>query len=384
MRAALERSVERTIGSARRVAVMAGGGLDSAVLLALTIQWARRSGATAFAVALDFAGPGDDRPYLRALEAKLGCEVLRVTPEQAARRLSLFDGIDRAPFPQATGAVEVELMARARAEGAECVLSGAGGDELFDGDPRSLAQLAREGHLREALRRARELRAFAESPRVPAFSWVVRPLLARLMPRRVRLFRARRAPLRVPAWSGPVVKACLRARRERFLDELSRLPTGAFVDEAFTAHYRMLLSSLRHLTETAAGVERRDPYRDRDLIVFARSLPASWLLEPGGIRRGLFREAVRDLLPDALRMRRDKAWFEPACIRLVEPGGGLARFRDLAGATRLEALGLVEPTAFRAAFEAFVASPDDALAWATVFPALAMEAYLRAEERIAT
>src|SRR5687767_12923942 len=134
LRRVLGQVVEKTIGDARRVAVMTSGGLDSSGVLVLAHEWARRTGGSVFAVSLESEAPGDDRPHLRALEAKLGCEVVRLEAEDAAARvMSLIHGVDGAPFNCPSAPAEVELMARARAHGADVVLTGAGGDDLFDG-----------------------------------------------------------------------------------------------------------------------------------------------------------------------------------------------------------------------------------------------------------
>lgn len=379
LRTELEAAVDRALGSVRRVAVLAGGGVDSAGLLALAVGWARRTGGTAFAVALDFASSGDDRPHLDALESALGCEVVRVSPEEASPRISLLHGVDAAPFPWPVAPMEVELMARARALGAERVLMGVGGDELFDGDPRSLATLVSRGSVATAFRSARALRGF-DRPRFPFASWAVRPLVARFMPRALRLGRARRNPVRVPTWAGPELTAYLRRahdiRVEAAAESLDRGQDLLTSSTAAEERYRQYLAWCRHAEEVASGVERVDPFLDRTLTARVERLPAAWLLH-GGIRRGLFREAMRDLVPSSVRLREDKASFEPAMARFLSSAGGLSSLRDLASATALHAHGLVNRRAFAATFDGFVAAPEQREAWAALWPALAVEAFLR-------
>ncbi len=60
--------------------------------------------------------------------------------------------------------------------------------------------------------------------------------------------------------------------------------------------------------------------------------------------------------------------------------GGLESLRPFASGRALASLGLVEPRAFAAAFEAFVAAPDDGLSWVTLWSALSIEAFLRARD----
>jgi asparagine synthase (glutamine-hydrolysing) len=376
VRAALEDAVDRALADTRRVAVMTGGGVDSSALLALAVARARRVGGSAFGVALDFGGPGDDRSHCRALEHHLDCEILRVRPEDAASRFELIrSGVDAVPLAWPGGPMEIELLARARAHGADCALMGVGADELFDGDPRALAEVARGGEVAAAFASARALDGFAH-PRLPGLRWVVRPLLAALLPTSLRARRAARTPVATPGWAGRQLREFAREQRLRGLARVlapARTPCARF-ERFHGSPSHEHLAWLRHQEQVASGLERRDPYLDPELVRVITALPPAWLLH-GDTRRGLFREAVRGLVPDSLRLRTDKASFEPAFVRFVEAGGGFAALRDLAGVPELAQLGLVEPRLFRKAFEAFVANPDDG--WGEVWSALAVEAFLQ-------
>jgi asparagine synthase (glutamine-hydrolysing) len=379
LRRALVDAVEVALDGVRRVAVMTGGGLDSSVLLGLATEWATRTGGSAFAVSLDFEGPGDDRPHLAALERHLGCEVVRVKPEEAAPRIALLPtGADAMPIPFSSMPMEIELCSRARAHGAERVISGAGGDELFGGSPQALADLAWRGHPVRAARAARRLAGFGR-PRSPTWSWVGRPLVGRFVPERVHAWRARRQPAYAAAsWLGPVARA--------FLEEAQRLdakraaarprtPRQRYLANRDDAH-RVVLAWARHQEEQASGVDCWDPYLDLDLASAVTSLPPDYLLF-GDRWRGLLRAATRDLLPDGLRERMDKASFEPALRRFMDAAGGLESLRPLSSGHALAALGLVEPEAFAEAFERFVATPDDGISWVGLWSALSIEAFLR-------
>jgi asparagine synthetase B (glutamine-hydrolysing) len=381
LRRALEDAVDVALAGTRRVAVSTGGGLDSSVLLALAVQWARRSGGSAFAVSLDFEGPGDDRPHLAALERHLGCEVIRVSPEQAAPRMAMIaTGADSAPVPFATMPMEVELCVRAREHGAERLLSGAGGDELFGGSPQSLAELARRGHPVLAVRAARRLRGFGRV-RAPSWSWVMRPLLGRAQPVALRVWRARRAmpaQLPLPTWAGPVARSFLEESRRRAIRDLQRRPTTASqrLEALRRDTHRVTLAWSRHQGEQASGIDCWDPYLDLDLAASVTALEPYYLLF-GDRWRGLLRASMQDLLPESLRERMDKASFEPALRRFMDAAGGFASLRSLASGRALASLGLIEPGPFAAAFEHFVAAPEDGVSWMALWSALSVEAFVR-------
>lgn len=377
LRAELRSAVRRTLDGATRVAVMTGGGVDSSVLLALAVEWAaqdrRRS---AFAVALDFWAHGDDRPYLRSLEEHLGCEVIRIAPEQAASRLALVRrGVDAAPLTWPTSPMEIEALARAKAHGADVALMGVNGDHLFDGNPRSLAAMIRRGEIASAVRSARALAGF-HPPRSRLFSWLMRPLLAQNEPVAFRRRRLR-SFLGVPAWAGPRLPSVVDGLRERFVEHamLPRVTPEDRVRADRDDPAREHLEWTRHHLEVASGLPVRDPYRDPVLTERVLSLPPEWLLH-GGVRRGLFREAARGLVPESVRTRLSKASFEPGIARFVQAAGGLGSLRDLARVHRLADRGLVEPRAFSRAFDELAADPVGSYEWCNVWPVLAVEAFL--------
>jgi asparagine synthase (glutamine-hydrolysing) len=373
---ALEAAMGRALSGVKRVAILTGGGLDSAVLLALAVRWARRTGGSAFAVASDHGGKGDDRPYLRALEDHLGCEVVRVRPEGAADAMRFFrSGVDGAPFPWATGPIEVDLLERAKAHGAERALSGAGGDELFGGDARALSDVALRGHPLRALRAARALRGFGE-PRSRALSWIVRPAVARALPRSLRRARARRSARPAPKWAGPILRELVEEQAHRGAAQALQPRRSDRIETVIDDPHRVYLAWNRHLEEVASGLDCWDPYQDSALIRAVRGLPRELLLL-GDCWRGLLREAARGLLPEALRLRMDKASSEEALVRFIDVAGGVASLRPLATVERLADLRLAEPGPFQEAFARFEAHPEDGPSWVTLWPALAVESFLR-------
>ncbi len=377
---AIEASVDRTLVGVRRVAVMTGGGLDSSLLMALAHRWARRTGGSAFAIALDFEGPGDDRPHLRELESYLGCEVVRVQPEDAARQFAhVLRGVGGVPFGFPTAVAEVELLVRAREHGAEKALSGGGGDEIFGGVPAALTHLAWRGHIVTALRRIRRLQGFARPPR-PLWSWLVRPMLGDVMPQPIRrrwfAGRGAREQRWVPPWAGPVLREFIEHSRHALALCAAKRPRTA------RARFEQLASDperprhawAMHLLERASGLRVASPYMDPQVLAAVASLSPELLLD-GDRWRGLFRESARGWIPEGVRMRSDKASFVPSLRRLVAAAGAASHFAEAARGERLAHYRLVERAPFREAAERFVASwPDEE--WLTVWPALATECFL--------
>src|SRR5262249_49631667 len=121
-------AVLRAIRGEAAVAVSVGGGVDSSSVLAL----AARSSARVLPVAFDYAAPGDDRPHLAALERALALQARRIRPSECGTMLRRGLVLGGLPFPYPTGAWELALQREVRASGLGRVLTGTGGDDLFD------------------------------------------------------------------------------------------------------------------------------------------------------------------------------------------------------------------------------------------------------------
>jgi asparagine synthetase B (glutamine-hydrolysing) len=374
LRGALEVAVGRAIGDARSVAVLTGGGLDSSGLAVLALRAALERGIRVFVVALDFASAGDDRPYLRALEAETGVKVYRVPPEEgAANRRLLDEGVDAAPFHYPTALSQLEVLRRAREEGAEVALAGIGGDELFDGSPNAPGAQLLAGDVLGAVSNARALQGFGTA-RFPVLSRAVRPAFARFQPRWLRARRLR-AVHHAPSWAGPqmLLEAERIAARDRDL-ALARLTAQ---EEFFRRPDYEQMTAYFHQEQLASGLARRHPYLDKDLVALVTSMPPHFLIA-GATRRGLFRRALADLLPPAIRDRQDKASFTPAFSRLLEALGGVQAFAPvLRDARASAALGLVHPTRFAAASQELFRDTEAGWDYGRAWAALATELFLR-------
>lgn len=390
LREALRLAVARAMEGARRVAIMAGGGVDSSLLLALALEVAKARGdVEVFAVALDFASPGDDRPHLAALASHLGLapeRVVRVAPSAAAPFVNAACFVaDAAPCTWPSAPLERALAEAAKARGADRVLSGAGGDDLFDGDPTELASLLPR-HPLAALARVRSMSVpWKASTLARARDFLVRPALSPLVPHAWRLARRRRTYADLFPWAGAVLR---RAIEMSIADSSARPRAHGSPHDRYEQLARSPqlheVATMRVQFEAASALRRVDPFLDPEVLAFVARLPPLTLLH-GNQLRGLFRECARDLVPDSVRLRTDKAAFEPAQTEMVRAAGGFETLRSLASVTRAADLGLVEPAVFQPAFDALARDPEGGLApgdWLGVWPILAVEAFLRSRESV--
>jgi asparagine synthetase B (glutamine-hydrolysing) len=378
----LRAAVARHLAGLECVAILASGGVDSSAVLAACVEHARTRGRPRIEVlTLDVSGPGDDRPYFDLLCRELGVTPIRFTPAQCAPYMRRALALDATPCVWPNGSWEWPLLEAARARGAEVVLTGVGGDDAYEGDPLLLAEEARHGHFLRAVASAVRMRAYYRPTawgRVRDF--VLRPLVTPMIPTALRVTRLRLIARRTLPWGTAYAREVL----ERATPSLAIPPaeTGQdLVGRLAVAPHLVDPVDARASLEGATGCLVRDPLLSPELMELLASIPSRLLLH-GDRLRGLFRLALRGLVPDPIRFRSDKASFEPAMSEMLAAAGGLHAFRDLSSARALGRLDLIESHAFERAFQA-AARGGSGPAWSTwskLWPVLALEAFARAHE----
>jgi hypothetical protein len=383
-------AVARQSAGARCIGVMTGGGIDSSNLLAAAVANHReRGGPRVVPLAFDYGGEGDDRPHLRALCQRLGVEPIRVGAADGAAfgmRDRVVDGRVQQLLPAASMSA---LMARAKAAGVDRIFDGVDSEAVFDCDSGVFADLLFHEPL-AALGIVLRYRTITEN--LPQ-SWrrmVVGPLARRVLPRfvvdrrarhmRARLARARTA--RFP-WAGPRLAAFLAN------PELGPGPRPVVSQRGRVAHlasapYLMDNRESASRWEIVGGVPIARPYLDDEFLRFMARVPSRAIFA-GARERGLLRESMTGCVPESLRNRMDKARPRELLADALGHVRDTPALRDLLSMRELEAVGIIDPPAFRAAFEAFTADPlRDDTAWAAMGAALSGEAYLRWSRELVT
>jgi len=246
---------------------------------------------------------------------------------------------------------------------------------MLNGQPSILSRRARSAHWVSAIRDAARLAThWRTTPMNRVSDFVLRPLLVELAPKRVRVVARRRRDLQRWTWATGETVTFLRDRHGAIVSTRSGW-TNADRINAMLKQGLLDLADGRGQLEAISGCTRVDPLLDDELVQFIASLTPESLLE-GHTTRGLYRCALRGWVPESLRLRRDKGSFEPALMLMIGQEG-VERLRELADVPMLADAGLAEPKLFRAQFERIFANGWSSPDWLTVWPALAVEAFLR-------
>ena len=384
VRSALERSVRRRVAANGTTGVLMSGGLDSSSVAAISASVAEGEVCACSAAFPDH--PAADESELIAqlrqalelpgvsAEVRSGGLLASALEHLAAWQMPLLGWGDFWMLP---------LMRIAAAEGVETLLDGDGGDELFG--PRSylLADRLREGHPLQALKLARELPGGgAHVPRREVARVFGSVALTGALPYRLHEIGGRSlAKRQAPDWLRRRAAGDLIASDDplawRRLDGPLWWSHTAYgfargIEEAGVFEHQRRRAAL-------AGLEARHPLFDLDLIELALRQPPEASLDHR-FSRPLLRESMAGLLPDSVRLRPGKAWFESLIIDCLSgPDGAAVRSILMGPDAELGAyVDLGEMS--RALFDSDVALRENPFRWMwQVWRLLTAELWIRAQ-----
>jgi asparagine synthase (glutamine-hydrolysing) len=203
-------------------------------------------------------------------------------------------------------------------------------------------------------------------------------LLKPLVPRWALRLRGRRVDARAFPWAGPRVCQALAHAREVGASRPPRSPSERY-DAIARSTILCDYVGMRGQLEASTGVQWLDPLLDDELVEFLASVPPL-MLEHDDLNRGLYRLALRGVVPESVRLRPDKADFEQAFGETAEAAGGIASLGDLFDLRALARGGIVDATASRKLFDQIERAPfaiESGLAWTYGWNLLAGEAFMR-------
>jgi asparagine synthase (glutamine-hydrolysing) len=299
---------------------MISGGLDSTSIGSWAEHWLRTEGNGRSApLYVSYVVPdarGDERGFLHGFEEKYSRTVHYVE----TRDFRILEGIESEAdvtenaFLDAGWKVNRRVADEMREEGCEVVLSGLGGDNIFPSPgPGVFIDIGRRHGLRSGWRTYRETCAYYG---VPGRSFLG-PLLRLLPPPGIKRRAKRWLGREIPEWIEPGF-----AQRSGLLARVRQpLPHRGFALRTQEEDYRELTSGRVALMMSyferlgaAAGFEFRHPFFDPALVRFTLLTPLEHKIRNGETKL-LLRQAMENILPEAVRQRRFKGSLGPFLTR---------------------------------------------------------------------
>ena len=317
LRGLFKEAVRRRLRTAGAVAVTVSGGLDSSAILcqaeALGKAGEPVSPVRGISQLYPEGSAADERHYLEEIEALCGVEIRRLPPSPI-RTSTDRDWPWRIEYPYLPANNEMDCLDGARSLGCGTVLDGFYGDQIlwsnasvFD-SMRAFRWLEAQGKFLALSRSMTDC-----SPRQlrnELFHCFARDLAP---DRLLALWRCIRRWLgrgNTPKWYSHAIRDVAYRR-----SQLQRRRAGPFASKQAELCYVLIHSSHISLSMEMSnkfsaylGLEMAYPFADRDLVSFMMAIPGEIVLWKG-VYKGLFREAIRGVLPEAIRSRYWKADF---------------------------------------------------------------------------
>jgi asparagine synthase (glutamine-hydrolysing) len=358
-REVLRQSVaDRLRACGRTVGLALSGGLDSPSIAVLAQRQLQTSGASkqllSYSFVFDRLTGCDERPYIQALVKEAGFDSALVSAENHCLLddPGLYGTSFESPFegwlsPHRQG---LGLLAE---RSTRVLLTGQGADDLLQGTPLVLPERLLRGDARVVREAWFHAAARGRAPWRDLYRLLLGPVLPGVLDKGLRRLVRRSHPSQVPAWLDPLfarrtgIAERLAARRPHTLRGMAQ---GEIASHLEQAPYQQAVHWLDRMG-ASFSIEVRHPFLDRRLAEAVLATPPDQVFELG-CYKPLLRQAMDGLLPDSLRLRRDKTRLgEFVDFSLRDKAGDFVE--DLLGAPRIAELGFVNGPELRTAFRAY-------------------------------
>ncbi|MGE0456283.1 MAG: asparagine synthase (glutamine-hydrolyzing) [Vicinamibacteria bacterium] len=300
------------------------GGLDSSAIVALTAKLTDPRAASrrrTFSVLYDDPGMREE-PFVEEVVAATGARGARATATSAdlLRDLPALVRHQDEPLPSLGPYSQWRVMALAREHGVSVLLDGQGADELLAGYVYQLGPFLAEVFDRHgAARVMAEARALSRvTGRSLGFLLGLGAYHRLPMPSRLRALAIGRTSTHghLP---GSALDPAIR-RRHGWIEGARHAPHARLANERRANVLSTSLPALLRYEDRnsmAFSIEARTPFLDYRVAEAAMRLPATDLVRDGW-SKWILRESTRGLLPEAVRLRRDKLGFATPEKRWLE------------------------------------------------------------------
>jgi len=349
-------SVRLRLGNNGDAWAQLSGGMDSSSIVS-TAQWLLQRGAVTHGLSGTVSyvdredSATDEREYSDAVVSRWGVrnEVIIDAPIWFDERYSLprtdEPRVDNMFYPRDRRLCEI-----VRAAGGRVLLTGVGGDELLTGIMFFFADWITEGRVWSAVR---EMARRAAIGRVSFWDLAYQNALLPFLPQAVRS-RVAGADDHVPPWVQAATTRRYGLRERTFGAASYSGPVGRKYDHAVALH----LDGIGRMLEFGVigeVLDVRHPFLYRPLVEFALRLRPELCVRPYQ-RKWVLREAMRDILPDAVRTRIGKGTPAEVYARALTTQRSL--LEPLVRDPILADLGVVDAVKLRESFDSAPCRPQ--------------------------
>jgi asparagine synthase (glutamine-hydrolysing) len=304
-REAFTTAVERRLVADVTVGTCLSGGLDSSSIVCVMSDLLKEGAPDAasmgerlrtFSAVFD-GDPIDEQEYIEPVLAASGADSEYVRPKsrELFRDLPLVVWHQDEPMVSSGPYAQYRVMELAKGK-AKVLLDGQGGDELLAGYvPYQYVYLRELAKTRDVA----GLRAFSKEA-LPTRDVLTPVARQRVMDRRRLVDPATYCP---GLLGDPARMEAIRAADHRVGDDLKER-----LLQDLTLYSLPSLLRYEDRNSMAHSIESRPPFLDQDLVELVLSLPPDAIVRDGW-SRWIFREAMRGILPEKIRLRRKKIGF---------------------------------------------------------------------------
>lgn len=381
VRGTLSRLVDRDT-SGRATGVMLSGGLDSSSVAGVARPVHPNGTLKAFSLVFPEQPETDEEELILVTSRALGIPSTRAAVtdgsplEQALRFLDAWKVL-----PQTmNGFILAPIQQAARRSGTTVMLDGEGGDELFELSPWLIADLLKRGSPRSAMAMTRRIAGAGTQSQTALARYLLSTTLAATLPR--RRLRALRRPTRFfsapPAWLDEAIRRRLTAVEDPFAWRALDGPSWWAQQAYLLTQQRQELGYHDQLRRQLAmqDLVGSHPLLDLDAVEQVLTLPPQLAFDPT-INRPLLREVAAGAVPDEVRLRKRKSYFDPV-LEHCFPRNDLAVCRRVLQAPEAETAAYVRREAVDDLLER-AACPNPASAVGDVWRLTMAELWLRTQ-----
>ena len=301
VRLLLKQAIDRRVINLDETAFELSGGVDSSSIVSLLCQ--NKEAKDIDCYSMDFSGlKCDENKYIESIKEtyQINSQKIFSNSLDYKHRYSLKNLHNLSPnWPvNMTFASGLPMYEQMKKDNKKIVITGQGGDHLFEGSPYVLYDL---------FRRAKFSALYDELKYYPKQwdaikTYILKPLLGDKTLKWLRRFRGRNntSPFLQESTSIKEFSDLIKADNKLFKDDL----------DIFTSSFNSLRldGGFFHCAEKNFDVEIQHPFFDIDLIEFVLSLPPEMKYKQRTIK-WILRKAMDGVLPNKIKNRQDKAEF---------------------------------------------------------------------------